>query len=122
MELEWIFICEYALIDKSNKLAMIGEFTSMWLPSFPIRLPPFFIVARWIGEKGSYSEQIKIVDENQNVLVEIPPRDFEHKSRRSTSLVRIGSLNVEAPGKVFFQAYLDGEYKGDDYIYVRKAD
>ena len=105
-EIEWIFICEYAIIDKANKLSMLGEFTSIFFREFPSTFPVIYVVSRWTGEQGeTFTGKIRFINPDGERIAEAVLPVVEIKSHRSTNLSKFELLHFNKPGEYIVEAY-----------------
>lgn len=119
-KLDGIFICEYALIDKSNKLSMIGEFTSIYFKEFPAPFPVVYIITRWNGQEGeTFTEKVRFVDSAGNQTVEIVNPLIEIKSQKTTNIYKFELVPFEAPGEYHVEAYANDDLAGKERFFAR---
>lgn len=119
-KLEWLFICEYALIDKANKLSILGEFTSVYFKEFPASFPSIYIVTRWKGERGeTFNEKIRISDSGGSVVAEAVFPVVEITGDRSTNLHKFEMLRFDKPGEYFVEAYSNDAFAGKERFFAR---
>lgn len=53
IEIDWAFICDYALIDASGKVSVLGIFDRVFAASFPAAHSILYAVASWAGPPGT---------------------------------------------------------------------
>jgi len=123
MELDWIIVCEYATRDKANKLSVLGEFTSVFLPKFPGQMPIMYVVLRWKVDEGiatDFSDNVKIVNSRGEVVAEAPLSEASvEPGRRITTVRRFEFVTFPSPDMYFVEAYWKGQLMGKDHFFVR---
>lgn len=122
-ELEWIFLCEYALLDQGNKLSMLGEFTSVYFAKFPATFPSLYVVTRWQGEKGeTLAESLRVSGPDGKTIAELSTPSFSLRTKRQTNLHKFELLSLPKPDKYFIEVYKDGELAGKERFFARSRD
>jgi hypothetical protein len=53
LAIDWAFICDYALIDASGKLSILGIFDRLFAANFPAAHPMLYVVASWVAPPGT---------------------------------------------------------------------
>ena len=67
MHLDFAVVADYALVDQSGKMSVLGIFQHIWVPQFPAMHPRLHLVLRLKGrrtEVGEHQVQIKLLDED----------------------------------------------------------
>ena len=72
MHLDFAVVADYALVDQSGKMSVLGIFQHIWVPQFPVMHPRLHLVLRLKGrrtEVGEHQVQIKLLDEEAKATV-----------------------------------------------------
>lgn len=72
MHLDFAVVADYALVDQSGKMSVLGIFQHIWVPQFPAMHPRLHLVLRLKGKRtevGEHQVQIKLVDEDETELL-----------------------------------------------------
>ena len=65
MHLDFAVVADYALVDQSGKMSVLGIFQHIWVPQFPAMHPRLHLVLRLKGKRtevGEHQVQIKLMD------------------------------------------------------------
>ncbi|OGK42045.1 hypothetical protein A3A74_00180 [Candidatus Roizmanbacteria bacterium RIFCSPLOWO2_01_FULL_35_13] len=110
LQTEIMALCDYALIDQSGKLSIIGVFDFINVNSFPGGLPKAYFVTTIKGEPFTgYSFTIKVENQNRK---EKPVQEFSIKTNpsgkfgKSNLVLEIVNLAFKEPGDYEFVLYL----------------
>lgn len=69
MHVDFAVVADYALVDQSGKLSVLGIFQHIWVQQFPAMHPRLHLVLRLKGKRtevGEHAVQIRLVDEQGN--------------------------------------------------------
>src|SRR3989442_3889191 len=72
MHLDFAFVGDYALVDQSGKMSVLGIFKHIWVPQFPAMHPRLHLVLRLKGKRtevGEHQVQIRLMDEEDAELL-----------------------------------------------------
>src|SRR5437667_9729817 len=72
MHLDFAVVADYALVDQSGKMSVLGIFQHIWVPQFPAMHPRLHLVLRLKGKRtevGEHQVQIKLLDEDDVELL-----------------------------------------------------
>src|SRR6266581_1193732 len=72
MHLDFAVVADYALVDQSGKMSVLGIFQHIWVPQFPAMHPRLHLVLRLKGKRtevGEHQVQIKLLDEDDAELL-----------------------------------------------------
>ncbi len=121
-KLDWVILCEFAFIDDSNRLGLLGEFTSIYFNEFPAIFPQMSVVTRWSGSgENHFYENITVVDEEQNFVYKGPKRFVKFNTSKATSIHKLSLLQFPEPRKYIVHVYKDNELCGSERFFARKA-
>lgn len=126
MELVYAHLCDYALVDQSNKVSIVGVFDVLHGPPGAVTpLPPCFLVASFtapVTEGASHNVQLAFVDEDGRELVSrvtIPLRFVPSGPARplgATLLARLGGIPFPKPGT--YQVEFHAQSRRIGYVQV----
>jgi len=66
VHLDFAVVADYALVDQSGKMSVLGIFQHIWVPQFPVMHPRLHLVLRLKGKRtevGEHQVQIKLMDD-----------------------------------------------------------
>jgi Family of unknown function (DUF6941) len=69
VHVDFAVVADYALVDQSGKLSVLGIFQHIWVQQFPAMHPRLHLVLRLKGKRtevGEHAVQIRLVDEQGN--------------------------------------------------------
>src|SRR6266576_3569002 len=72
MYLDFAVVADYALVDQSGKMSVLGIFQHIWVPQFPAMHPRLHLVLRLKGKRtevGEHQVQIKLLDQEDVELL-----------------------------------------------------
>src|SRR2546425_136806 len=72
MHLDFAVVADYALVDQSGKMSVLGIFQHIWVPQFPAMHPRLHLVLRLKGKRtevGEHQVQIRLMDEEDAELL-----------------------------------------------------
>src|SRR6266496_356540 len=72
MHLDFAVVADYALVDQSGKMSVLGIFQHIWVPQFPAMHPRLHLVLRLKGKRtevGEHQVQIKLMDDADTELL-----------------------------------------------------
>lgn len=120
MDVSLAAIADYALIDKGEKVSIIGMFTAIGAPSEPITHPQMTFVMVFEASRGDAGRErewmVDITDADGRTIVE-PMRgrvNFDQNIRtpsHSQFLLAIQGLTFPKFGAYFFTIFVDGDQK-----------
>lgn len=106
---EWATLADYALIDSSGKLSVLGMFDRLFASPFPSLHPLLFIVARWAGAPTTLAAtEIRVWSPGRDLLVgaqqpiQFGPDGF------AVSIARVSPLPLPGPGAYTIELFVAG--------------
>jgi hypothetical protein len=134
MRLEFLQVCDYAVIDKAGKLSVIGLFDTIGLVGTgegPRRATRLFAVARLAADLSDGAEhhvRVAVVDEDGNPIV--PPMEekltFVTQGRgrplRGQVVLQADNLMFPRPGDFRIDIFVDGQHIGERLFHVMFVD
>lgn len=122
MEASILLIADFANVDSSGKLNIIGAFNRIFANSFPVIIPQMTLVIRLTAELGEFEQErmFKCVVWNEDgaKVGELPDLPFTVPSpkgvRRSDHnvLISLQGFKFDGPGAYEFKVYVDNQHKG----------
>lgn len=67
MHLDFAVVSDYALVDQTGKISVLGIFQHIWVQQFPAMHPRLHLVLRLRGKRteiGEHAVQIRLLDES----------------------------------------------------------
>lgn len=119
MHLDFAVVADYALVDQTGKISVLGIFHHIWVQNFPAMHPRLHLVLRLKGKRteiGDHAVQIRLLDEQDteilggsgNVTFAEPPAGV-------TDIEAAAILAFDVPfphaGVYRFEINVDGEQK-----------
>ena len=119
VHLDFAVVADYALVDQSGKMSVLGIFQHIWVPQFPAMHPRLHLVLRLKGrrtEVGEHQVQIKLMDEeNTELLGGAGTVNFAEPPAGITEIEAAAVLVFDVPfphaGQYRFEITVDGERK-----------
>lgn len=119
MYLDFAVVADYALVDQTGKMSVLGIFQHIWVQQFPAMHPRLHLVLRLKGKRteiGEHSVQIRLLDAGDaellggsgTVNLAEPPAgvvDIE------AAAVLVFDVPFPHPGPYRFEITVDGERK-----------
>ena len=126
MHVDFAVVADYALVDQSGKISVLGIFQHIWVQQFPAMHPRLHLVLRLKGKRtevGEHGVQIRLADEegaeilggNGTVTFAEPPAgvvDIE------AGAILVFDVPFPHPGVYTFDITVDGERKAEVPITV----
>jgi hypothetical protein len=119
LHVDFAVVADYALVDQTGKISVLGIFQHIWVPQFPAMHPRLHLVLRLKGKRteiGSHAVEIRLLDEadaqilggNGSVMFAEPPAgvtDIE------AAALLVFDVPFPHPGGYRFEITVDGERK-----------
>ena len=126
MHLDFAVVADYALVDQSGKISVLGIFQHIWVQQFPAMHPRLHLVVRLKGKRteiGEHAVHIRLVDEqgveilggSGNVTFAEPPAGV---TEIEAAAILVFDVPFPHPGVYKFAINLDGERAADVPITV----
>lgn len=129
MEVLVVMAADYANLERSGKLNVMGIFNDINVAAFPVRYPLMHLILKLGAELGEFSQSrtvtVKLLDEDGSELLSIPQRIEVPKSsggRRPEMnfIMELRDVVFQQPGRYDFVILIDNDHKKDLPIYVNQ--
>src|SRR5438445_2600591 len=101
MHLDFAVVADYALVDQSGKMSVLGIFQHIWVPQFPAMHPRLHLVLRLKGKRtevGEHQVQIKLLDgEDAELLGGSGTVNFAEPPAGVTEIEAAAAVAVDVP-------------------------
>ena len=119
MHLDFAVVADYALVDQSGKMSVLGIFQHIWVQQFPAMHPRLHLVLRLKGKRteiGEHAVQIRLVDDAETELLGGSGTvNFAEPPAGVTEIEAAAVLVFDVPfphaGQYRFEITVDGERK-----------
>src|SRR6266700_75663 len=119
MHLDFAVVADYALVDQSGKMSVLGIFQHIWVPQFPAMHPRLHLVLRLKGKRtevGEHGVQIRLADDaDTELLGGSGTVNFAEPPAGVTEIEAAAVLVFDVPfphaGQYRFEITVDGERK-----------
>jgi hypothetical protein len=119
VHLDFAVVADYALVDQSGKMSVLGIFQHIWVPQFPAMHPRLHLVLRLKGKRteiGEHRVQIRLLDEEDaEMLGGSGTVNFAEPPAGVTEIEAAAVLVFDVPfphaGQYRFEITVDGERK-----------
>ena len=101
-DLLYSVLCDEVRREDNGKLMLLGLFEQIAVAQFPAQHPSCCVVNKWCNGQGSWTQQTRFVDENDNVLLRGEVSTFELPGMETnfTAVQMFGGLTVEETAHV----------------------
>jgi hypothetical protein len=122
MRLMMLLAADYATVDASGKLNILGAFHSIHSRTFPIKHTLMFLVVKLQPELGEYGDKrrlrITLNDQDGFEMVNIAsdfevPKSTGRRLPEFNAVVGFRDVEFAKPGRYDFRVFVDKEQKGD---------
>ena len=119
MHLDFAVVADYALVDQSGKMSVLGIFQHIWVQQFPAMHPRLHLVLRLKGKRteiGEHAVQIRLADDaDTELLGGSGTVNFAEPPAGVTEIEAAAVLVFDVPfphaGQYRFDITVDGERK-----------
>lgn len=109
VQADWAVVADYALIDQSGKLSVIGIFNRLWAPSFPSLHPVAHVVAALTGPANrSFTSELRFWSPTKELVVGGQQLSQIGPDGRAGAIFRLAPLPLPAPGEYIIELLVDG--------------
>jgi len=126
VHLDFAVVADYALVDQSGKMSVLGIFQHIWVQQFPAMHPRLHLVLRLKGKRteiGEHAVQIRLADESDTELLGGSGTvNFAEPPAGVTEIEAAAVLVFDVPfphaGQYRFEITVDGDRKASVPITV----
>jgi hypothetical protein len=119
VHLDFAVVADYALVDQSGKMSVLGIFQHIWVQQFPAMHPRLHLVLRLKGKRteiGEHAVQIRLADDaDTELLGGSGTVNFAEPPAGVTEIEAAAVLVFDVPfphaGQYRFEITVDGERK-----------
>jgi hypothetical protein len=119
VHLDFAVVADYALVDQSGKMSVLGIFQHIWVQQFPAMHPRLHLVLRLKGKRteiGEHGVQIRLLDDaDAELLGGSGTVNFAEPPAGVTEIEAAAVLVFDVPfphaGRYRFEITVDGERK-----------
>jgi hypothetical protein len=123
MEARILLAADFANVDSSGKLNIIGAFNRLLVVSFPIIHPSMYLVIRLAAELGELETprtlRVILNDEDGQEEWRTPdinftiPHPTDGRTAEFNPIIALNQMRFDKPGRHEFKVYVNGDWKGD---------
>ena len=112
-DLQFSVLCDDVRREDNGKLILIGLFEMIAGGQYPMTYPALAVVNRWCNGQGSYRQRVRIVDSDNQVVVETAdsPVELADMHVNLTAVSVMHHVPVPRPGRYWVEVLLDGDLK-----------
>jgi hypothetical protein len=112
-DLQYSVLCDEVRREDNGKLMFLGLFEHIGSVGFPMQHPRLCVANKWCNGMGKWTQQTRLVDENDTVVAQNPPIEFEIASLEDhfTAIQMFNSIVFPAPGRVWVEVLLNDDLK-----------
>jgi hypothetical protein len=131
MDLLLLLAADYAAVDASGKLNILGAFRTIYAPRFPTTHPLMHLIIKLRPDSGEYgierSLRIVLVDEDGNELFNLEnsfsvPMGIASQRPEFNAVLGLRDIKFEKPGTYEFRVFVDKDQKGTFALDVIKVE
>jgi hypothetical protein len=112
-DLQFSSLCDEVRREDNGKWILIGLFEQISVAHFPTQHRALSVINKWIRGEGDWTQQTRIVDENDRILVqsETIPFQLTDLDAYFMAIQTFAGIPLEQPGKIWIEIFLNGELK-----------
>ena len=112
-DLQFSVLCDEVRREDNGKLMLIGLFEMIGSQAYPMTYPGMAIINRWNNGLGEHTQRIRIVDADNNALVETAdsPVQLPEMAASVTAESLLRNIPVPRAGRYWVEVLLDGDLK-----------
>ncbi|MBN1313505.1 MAG: hypothetical protein JXB30_19015 [Anaerolineae bacterium] len=129
MEVLVLLAADYANLERSGKLNVMGIFNDINSATFPMRHPLMHLIFKLGTELGEINQKrtvtVKLLDEYGSELVNIPqnielPKRSGGRRPELNFIMELREIVFQKPGRYDFVILVDNDYKKELPIYINQ--
>lgn len=131
MHVQYVALCEHAIVAADGKPSLIGVFNDLQAPSFPITIPRLAFVARLLftAEETGSTRQVEVIitgPAGEELArpggdVSLPPAPPGLDTVAVDLPLHLDLFQIDAPGRYTFLLHVDGKPAAAVQLGVRQA-
>lgn len=127
MEVLAVLAADYANLERTGKLNVMGIFNDINVAAFPVRYPLMHLILKLGAELGEFSQSrtvtVKLLDEDGSEVLSIPqridiPKSSGGRRPEMNFIMELRDVVFQKPGRYDFVILIDNDHKKDLPIYV----
>jgi hypothetical protein len=129
MEVLVLLAADYANLERSGKLNVMGIFNDINSATFPIRRPLMHLIFKLGTELGEFNQSrtvtVKLLDEDGGELLSIPqnieiPKSGGGRRPELNFIMELRDIVFQKPGRYDFVILVDNDHKKELPIYINQ--
>jgi len=122
-DLQYSVLCDDVRREDNGKLILLGLFENIAAPEFPHQHGRLCVLNKWCNGEGTYTQQTRMIDEDDNVLIQNEPVTFELPSLEAhfTAVQIFGNIQIVKPGRLWIEVLLNGDLKQRYILHISNA-
>jgi len=129
MEVLVLLAADYANLERSGKLNVMGIFNDINSATFPMRHPLMHLIFKLGTELGEFNQSrtvtIKLLDEDGGELLSIPqnieiPKSGGGRRPELNFIMELRDIVFQKPGRYDFVILVDNDHKKELPIYINQ--
>jgi hypothetical protein len=129
MEVLVLLAADYANLERSGKLNVMGIFNDINTATFPMRHPLMHLILKLGVELGEFNQArtvtVKLLDEDGSELLSIPqqvgiPKTSGGRRPELNFIMELRDIVFQKPGRYDFVVLVDNDHKKELPIYVNQ--
>ncbi len=132
MQLTMLLAADYATVDASRKLNILGVFSTIYARQFPVRHPSMHLVVKFqpsVDECGDTRKiRVVLMNPDQQEMLQlsgdlgIPSARLGQSPPEVVAVLGFTNLEFLEPGTYTFKVFLEKEYKGELEIHLEQME
>lgn len=112
-DLIYTILCDEVRREDNGKWILLGVFDHIGAGEFPMTHAQCCIVNKWIGGAGTWMQQTRFVDADDNVLMQSEALPFELNGINASFIAvqMFFNLQLQSAGTLWIEIYLNNELK-----------
>lgn len=122
-DLQYTVLCDDVRREDNGKLILLGLFEHIAAPVFPYVHPKLCVLNKWCNGEGSYVQQTRLVDEDDRVVIQNEPVNFNLPSLEAhfTAVQIFGNVQIAKAGRMWVEVMLNDELKQRYVLHISEA-
>ena len=122
MEPAILLVADYAALDASGKLTIVGVFNKIFANKFPVKHPSLYVTIRFVSDLDETGQdrtlEVFLVDQDYNRIWSSPVISFKVERPQSgevaefTPIIALQQLEFQKAGRYEFKVKVDADIRG----------